>query len=150
MNITDYKHQKRMNYWLAQRFEGKKSVSVVIDLLPCRINCGQQEWLTRDIIDQTARRIRNKINHAYFGKSARRFGKGLKMTFNLHETPQSHFHCIIEIPENECFLKFKSRIETICLNDGWIKPISYIAETKDNYTAQYYNNRFGSDTLILF
>ena len=150
MTISKWEHQKHMNDWLAQRFDDKRSVFVVIDLLPCRVKERQQEWLTRDIIDQTSRRFRNKINKIYFGKSARRFGKGLEMTIHLHETPHRHFHCVIEVPENEWILRFKSNIDYICLNDGWMKPAKYIANTQSNIATQIYNNRFGSDSILLF
>jgi hypothetical protein len=146
----DFKNEKHWNEWLAQRFDGKETVSVVVDLLPCRNHQGEQQWLTQDIIDQTARRFRNKLNQHYFCHAARRFGKGLDITIHRHDEPHRHFHIVIEKPEAEIIIKFRSVIETICLEDGWLKPCPYFGMTKSESAAQAYNSRHGADTLILF
>ena len=146
----DFKNEKRWNNWLAQRFDGKETVYVVIDLLPCRIDSGEKQWLSQDIIEQTARRFRNKINQHYFGHAARRFGKELKMNIHLHQEPHKHYHIVIEKPEAEILLKFHSVIEDICLKDGWIKPMPYFGLTKSESADQAYNSRHGADPLILF
>ena len=150
MTQRDYKNEKLWNEWLAQRFDGKETVSIVSDLLPWRINSGEQEWLSQDIIEQTARRFRNKLNQHYFGHAARRFGKGLDMTIHLHREPHKHLHIVIEKPEAEMLLKFRSVIEDICLKDGWMKPCQYFGLTKSESAAQAYNGRYGVDTLVLF
>ena len=150
MTTRDYRNEKEWNEWLAKRYEGKRSVCVVINLLPCRIHDGAQEWLSDDIIHKTANRFRNKINHHYYGKTARRYGKGLIITGYLHKEPHKHLHCVVSIPENESLLKFKSVIDDICLKDGWMKPLPYIGETENQKSAQNYNSRNGSDSLIIF
>lgn len=150
MKQRDFKNEKRWNEWLTMRFDGKETVSVVIDLLPCRIHSGEQQWLSQDIMDQTARRFRNKLNKNYFGHAARRFGKGLEMTIHLHHDPHKHFHIVMEKPEAEMLLKFRYIIEDICLKDGWMKPSPYFGLTKSESAAQAYNGRYGTDTLILF
>jgi hypothetical protein len=114
------------------------------------VHQGSQEWLTKETIDQTSRRFRNKLNHAFFGKAARRFGKGLTMTVHLHETPHKHLHCVIEVPGDVSFIKFKSIVEDICLHDAWMKPFPHLSETKSVIAAETYNGRFGEDTLISF
>lgn len=150
MTKTDYKHQQALNDWQAGRFEGKKSIYVDIDIVPCRIKEGDQEWCSKDIIDQTARRFRNKVNSAVFGNAARRYGKELTIIIHLHEEPHKHLHCVIELPDRIMPLKFRSIINNICFEDGWLKQPRYCAETKDQYAAQHYNGRYGPDTAILF
>lgn len=147
---TDFRYQKAFNNWQASRFEGKKSIYVDIDLVPCRTKESVQEWLSKDIIDQTARRLRNKINQDVYGNAARRFGKGLTMVVHLHEAPHKHLHCVIELPEHIMLLKFKSIIDNVCFEDSWLKQPRYLSETKDHIAAQHYNGRFGPDTVILF
>ena len=146
----DFRNERYWNEWLAQRFGDKETLYVVVDLLPCRVRDGSQEWLSRDIIEQTARRFRNKLNQHYFGHAARRFGKSLEMTVHLHTEPQKHFHIVVEKPEGESILKFRSVIEDICLKDGWLKPFPYFKTTESQSAAQAYNGRHGDEALILF
>lgn len=149
--MTEHFHDRKLFAdWLSSRFENKQSVCVGIDLLACRVHQGSQEWISRETIEQTARRFRNKLNHAFYGKAARRFDKGLTMTIHLHDTPHKHFHCVIEIPEGVSFIKLKSVVENICLNDAWMKPFPNFSETRNVVAAQTYNGRFGTDTLVLF
>lgn len=136
--------------WLSGRFDPERTVCVGIDLLPCRMHHGAQEWLTSEVIEQTSRRFRNKLNHEFYGKAARRFGKSLTLTVHLHETPHKHFHCMIEVPEGVSFIKFKSVVEQICLNDTWMKPSPHFSKTESVIASQTYNGRFGTDTLVLF
>ena len=150
MILRDYKNDRYWNEWLAKRFGNKETICVVVDLLPCRLHQGSQEWLSQDIIEQTARRFRNKLNHYYFGNAARRFGKSLEMTVHLHSDPHKHFHVVVEKPINETQLKFQSIIGEICLNDGWLKPCPYFGKTERVHAAQAYNGRYGNETLILF
>lgn len=150
MNKIDFNHLRALNDWQAARFNGKNSIYVDIDLAPYRIKEGAQEWLNKEIIDQTARRFRNKVNQAVFGNASRRYGKELTIVIHLHETPHKHLHCVIEAPEQMMPLKFKSIIENICFKDGWLKQPRYFSETKDQAAAQHYNGRFGPDTAILF
>ena len=150
MTKGDFRNEKRWNEWLAGRFENKKSVCVVIDLVPCRVLDGAQEWLSEDTIHKAANRFRNKLNHHYYGKAARRYGKGLTMTIHLHKEPQKHFHCVIGLPQDETIEKFQSVVETICQQDGWMKPSPYVDETKSQSATQSYNGRHGSDALIVF
>ncbi len=150
MILRDYKNDRYWNEWLAKRFGNKETICVVVDLLPCRLHQGSQEWLSQDIIEQTARRLRNKLNQYYFGNAARRFGKSLVMTVHLHSDPHKHFHIVVEKPINETQLKFRSIIGGICLNDGWLKPFPYFGKTERVHAAQAYNGRYGNETLILF
>lgn len=150
MTQRDFRLDKQWNEWLAHRFDGKISVYVVVDLLPYRNRSGEQQWLSQDIIEQTARRFRNKLNQYYFGHAARRFGKELEMTIHLHQEPQKHFHIIVEKAENEPIIKFQSVIENICLKDGWLKPFPYFGGTVRAQAAQAYNGRHGSESLIIF
>lgn len=150
MERRDWEHKKHFDEWLASRFTGKNTVYVGIDLLPVRTRDGVHEWLTEDIVKQTAYRLRNKLNHEYFGKAARRYGKSLEITISHHTTPHPHLHAVIERPEGESFLKFKSKISHICLNDGWMKPMVDISETESVIAAQVYNNRFRVDSVVVF
>jgi hypothetical protein len=150
MNARDWKHQQNINEFLAGRFDGKRSVCIGIDLVPCRKIDGDLEWISDTIAEQVARRLRNKINQRYFGNAARRHGKGLILTASLHKEPHYHLHVVLELPENESFLKFKSEVEGICLKDSWTKPFPNISETRSVIAAQIYNNRNGFDSLILF
>ena len=150
MTIRDFRNEKQWNNWLAQRFDGQRSVCVTINLVPCRLHNGSQEWLTDDVIQKTANRFRNKLNHHYYGKAARRYGKSLTMTVHLHREPQKHFHIVVGLPQDETIEKLQSAVETICRQDGWMKPLPYVDETKSQSAAQSYNGRHGSDALIVF
>ena len=150
MILRDYKNDRRWNDWLAKRFENKETISLVVDLLPCRVHEGSQEWLRQDIIEQTARRFRNKLNDHYFGHAARRYGKSLEMTIHLHTDPHKHFHIVSEKPNDELLIKFRSVVENICLKDGWLKPFPYFDETERVRAAQAYNGKNGNETLVLF
>lgn len=150
MNRKDWEHHNRVNDFLANRFVGKQSLYVGIDLRHIRIIEGQYIYMNKDIAGSVARRFRNKINQKYYGNAAKRFGKGLAMTFSFHTETHYHLHGVIEIPENGSELKLRSQIEYYCLNDPWIKSMPDISQTKSEKAVQRYNNRQGFDALLLF
>lgn len=146
----DWEHHNAVNDFLAARFEGKQSLYVGIDLRHARIVDGQYVYMDRDVAGSVARRFRNKINQKYYGNAAKRYGKGLTMTFSFHTETHYHLHCVIEIPSNGSLLKFRSEIEFYCLNDPWINSMPNISKTVSEKAVQRYNNRQGFDALILF
>lgn len=150
MTLRDFTNEKHWNDWLASRFDNEHSMYIVVDLLSCRNHDGSKQWLSEDIICQTARRFRNKVNQFYYGKASRRFGKGLDIAIHYHHEPHNHFHIIVAKPEGVTVGEFKSAIDRICLDDAWLKPLPYFETAEDHRAAVSYNGRYGNDSLVLF
>jgi hypothetical protein len=146
MNMSTHE----FNEWNGQRLRGKNSLNVVVDLIPCQRSGDIQEWISDEIIHQTARRIRNKINQGVFGNAARRYRKELIILISYHPKPHKHFHCLIEIPDHVMAVKFQSIVSNICFKDKWLKLPKYRRATDSPVGSQIYNGSDGVDTVLIF
>jgi hypothetical protein len=145
--------------WNAERFQGKKSLNVVINLRSYVMNYRTQwkQWLREEDVQKTARLFRNKINQLCFGSSYRhKKQKELTLTINYQKPHgnkklQHHLHIQLEIPDTVSENCLREFIYDFCKRTAWVlDQETYIEETKSNTGTQFYNSRDGEHTLILF
>lgn len=107
-------------------------------------------YLNNAVAHQNFRHFMNILNKQFFGNAAERFGKRLRVIPVLEgtATKRTHYHAVIECPDDDLRLKFPSMIETSWLqtdwgnkqinvqadaNSGWI---DYITKFRDKYALE--------------
>ena len=154
--------------WNTKRFEGKKSLNVVLnfrsylieqDPTLIRHNKADQGFrpIRQEDVEKTARLFRNKINQFCYGSLYRRSRKKeLTITANYQKASvgqklQHHLHLQVELPEHISEENLRSFIQQFAEHTEWIEnQIPYVEATKNNSATQFYNCRYGENTLILF
>lgn len=153
--MTKSKLKNEYARWNAERFNGKKSASIRVDLYRTKLSCFDNGFLCYQSINESVirtltRRFRVELNQLCFGNAAKKYGKQLTIVTTVHEMPQLHLHIQAEIPDRESFVRIKSFVDGFALKNSWIKNFPYVSETRSDIGSQIYNSRFGSETIIDF
>jgi hypothetical protein len=145
--------------WNAERFEGKRSLNIVLNLRSYIINY-QTRWkhkIRNEDVCKTARLFKNKINQLCFGSSYRHNKtKELILTIDHQqsiegEKLQHHLHIQVELPNTVSENCLREFVSDFCRRTAWVLDQQpYVEITKSNTGTQFYNSRDGEHTTIIF
>jgi hypothetical protein len=135
-----------------KRFQDTHRIAyIVLDLNLSGIPASLQS----EQVQKIARKYHNGVSRYLFGKKARRGKSQANLLIHHHPKPQHHLHMLLQIPENRNFRQVRDfTYEFILKNRERFIPqrdaLCHFEETRNLIGSTIYNQKFGSDSILIF
>jgi hypothetical protein len=146
------------HFLYGDQFLGKRCCYVVFDLNLWSV----PPVFRQDEAVKIARKFRNNLSRFYFRKAARKKKQFASVVAHLHTKPHFHIHILAEVPETQRFADvrdftkdFVIRNYPLCVSrrkdkDGNKDQVCFFEPIENVIGASIYNNRFGTESCLLF
>lgn len=150
--VRENDQSKLINDWLVNVFGERKTAAVsfhlnrkAFDHPGNRSTIRGNDWIIEDVADKIARRFSKSLNRHFYGKSADRHDRTVRIIVCLHNDNNPHLHIIAEVlDERGGISALKEFADEFCIKSfntfKDILPKVYVDETFSVKRSLSYNN----------